>query len=358
MNKTTCLNMIVRDESQVILRCLASVAPLIDYWVIVDTGSKDDTSKKIEAFFTEKKIPGEIHHKKWVNFEKNRNQALKLAKKHGDYLLFVDADEQFLYEKEFTLPKLDKDSYLIRCNNDTILNDRRLLVRSDLEWKWVGPIHETIECSEAKTTEMIPNLINFVSGGGGARSLSPKKTREEDAKILEIILKKEPKNSRALFYLGLTYLFLLDFDRALDIFIRRAKEKDGSEEYYVTLLQIAKLMDGLKKDPEKTFKAYLEAISFHPSRAESYFYLARYLRKQKDLKTAYKVAAKGLEFGEAHGQLGVESKIYDFGMALEFSVIAVGLGDLTQAKEVAVSLLQKPNLPENVSHFIKTMWKL
>ena len=32
-----CLNMIVKNESKVIERCLASVKPLIDYWVIFDT---------------------------------------------------------------------------------------------------------------------------------------------------------------------------------------------------------------------------------------------------------------------------------------------------------------------------------
>ena len=40
--------MIVKDESKVIKRCLDSVKPLIDYWVIVDTGSKDDTKKVIK----------------------------------------------------------------------------------------------------------------------------------------------------------------------------------------------------------------------------------------------------------------------------------------------------------------------
>ena len=41
--KRLCLNMIVRDESAVIERCLASVRPHVDHWVIVDTGSVDDT---------------------------------------------------------------------------------------------------------------------------------------------------------------------------------------------------------------------------------------------------------------------------------------------------------------------------
>ena len=49
--KTICLNMIVKNESQVIEKCLASVKPLIDYWVIVDTGSSDDTQQITKKIF-------------------------------------------------------------------------------------------------------------------------------------------------------------------------------------------------------------------------------------------------------------------------------------------------------------------
>ena len=50
---TICLNMIVKNESRVIKRCLESVKGFIDYWVIVDTGSEDGTQdmiKKIIVF--------------------------------------------------------------------------------------------------------------------------------------------------------------------------------------------------------------------------------------------------------------------------------------------------------------------
>ena len=41
--QTICLNMIVRNEAPVIRRCLVSLLPIIDYWVVVDTGSTDGT---------------------------------------------------------------------------------------------------------------------------------------------------------------------------------------------------------------------------------------------------------------------------------------------------------------------------
>ena len=47
------LCMIVKNEEQVLARCLDSVAPLMDEIIIVDTGSTDRT-KEIAAKYTER----------------------------------------------------------------------------------------------------------------------------------------------------------------------------------------------------------------------------------------------------------------------------------------------------------------
>jgi len=55
------LNMIVKNEAQVIARCLTSVRPIIDYWVIVDTGSTDGTQETIRTLTGD--LPGELHER-------------------------------------------------------------------------------------------------------------------------------------------------------------------------------------------------------------------------------------------------------------------------------------------------------
>ena len=51
-----CLAMIVKNEAKIIARCLTGLKPLIDHWVIVDTGSTDGTMGEIARAISD--IPG------------------------------------------------------------------------------------------------------------------------------------------------------------------------------------------------------------------------------------------------------------------------------------------------------------
>ena len=56
-----CLNMIVKNKVSVIARCLVSVRPIIDYWVIVDTGSTDGSQETVRTLMRD--LPGELHER-------------------------------------------------------------------------------------------------------------------------------------------------------------------------------------------------------------------------------------------------------------------------------------------------------
>ena len=56
--KTLCLNMIVKNETANLERCLRSVADHIACWVIGDTGSSDGTQDFITSFFAARGLPG------------------------------------------------------------------------------------------------------------------------------------------------------------------------------------------------------------------------------------------------------------------------------------------------------------
>lgn len=170
--KTVCLNMIVKNEADVIRRGLASSKPLIDYWVIVDTGSTDGTQDIIREFM--KDMPGELHERPWKNFAHNRNEALKLAKGKSDYILIIDADETFEYEPGFKLPELDENLYHIMTKHGGMRYERVQLIDSKIDFEWRGVLHEALYNPEPVTRGSLVGIYD-IYGLDGARSKDPKK---------------------------------------------------------------------------------------------------------------------------------------------------------------------------------------
>jgi len=63
--KTIGLSMIVKDEAHVILKCLESVRPLVDYVLVVDTGSTDGTQQIVRDYLSHEKLAGIVVEEPW-----------------------------------------------------------------------------------------------------------------------------------------------------------------------------------------------------------------------------------------------------------------------------------------------------
>ncbi len=148
--KEISLCMIVKNEEDVIGRCLDSAKDLVDEIIIVDTGSTDKT-KEIVSKYTDK-----IYDFEWVDdFSKARNFSFSKATK--DYILWLDADDIILEEdlKKFKDLKKQLDgsvdlyqmkyNYVVDENNiPSLVQLRARLVKKDKNYQWVSPIHEVI----------------------------------------------------------------------------------------------------------------------------------------------------------------------------------------------------------------------
>ena len=101
--KTIGLCMIVKNEAHVILRCLASARPLVDYVLVEDTGSTDGTQEIIRAYLRDTGIPGIVIEEPWRDFAYNRSFALQALRRNDaiDYALIIDADDVIAYEGGF-----------------------------------------------------------------------------------------------------------------------------------------------------------------------------------------------------------------------------------------------------------------
>lgn len=148
---TISLCMIVKNEENVIERCLSSIKSAVDEIVIVDTGSIDRT-KEIARTFTDR-----VFDFKWVDdFSAARNFSFSKAIK--DYILWLDADDVVSDENKEKLLALkqtlesDVDAVSMayhltfdESGNPSFSSRRNRLVKREKQFKWHGFVHEYLE---------------------------------------------------------------------------------------------------------------------------------------------------------------------------------------------------------------------
>lgn len=349
---TICLNMIVKDERHVIERCLASVLPFIDFWVIVDTGSTDGTQDVIKKFMKEKNIPGELHERSWVNFGYNREEALVLAKGKADYLLFIDADDVLSYPKDYHLPELIYDIYLIEGIAKEMRYHLLSIVKSSLDWHWHDPIHEFIQAPDARIAAILPS-IQYIYMHDGARSKDPQIVLK-DIELLKDCLAKSPDNPRYLFFLGQAYRTIGENEEALKYFKKRAEIESTPDEAYWAMIQVAHLMEEANFEDSIVEEAYLKAYRFRPSRHEAIYYLANRARERGDFHQGYEMASRGIELPLTLDTSNVEDQAYD-AMFFEYAYNAYHLGKYKECIKGCNTVLKSVKLP---SRFLETARKI
>jgi glycosyltransferase involved in cell wall biosynthesis len=348
MKKTICLNMIVKNESKVIVRCLQSLKDLIDYWVIVDTGSSDGTQQLILEVM--EGYPGELYQSSWVNFSWNRNEALSYSKGKGDYLLFIDADEMFHYSVSFQWPDLVCDLYFMKVRYQIGSEfSRVVLVNNHLDWKWKGVIHEEIRSSQAKGGGMLTNIVTITTLDGEPTQQQLIEKNWKDIQILEKAIINEPDNSRYIFHLAMTYEIVEDYSKAIEFFEKRllmaGSLNDG--QIFYSLFRIARIQEKLKKNSIIFIETYQKAYSSRPTRAEPLYHLANhYLEVDQPLK-AYCHAKTGLTIPiPKNDPILVDIPIYNVYLDLVLIESARRLNNWEVALHSCLKLLSQSQLNE------------
>ncbi len=143
------LCMIVKDEEEMLPRCLAAIAPAVDEIVIVDTGSSDRTIEIAREF------GATVIEREWTgSFADARNVSFDAAS--GDWLMFLDADEVLvpqdverlraltgqIWREAFYLTEI---SYTGELGDGTAATHTALRIfRARPEYRFTGRLHEQI----------------------------------------------------------------------------------------------------------------------------------------------------------------------------------------------------------------------
>lgn len=339
-----CLSMIVKNEAHVLERCLRSVFPFVDTWVISDTGSTDGTQDLIRRVMADK--PGLLVERPWVNFAHNRNEVLTLAQARGEYVFFIDADETLMLERPIDTSGLDGDAYYLTCEYGGMRYGRVALVRSALPWRWNGVVHEFLECPAPYTHRTLEGPIVWVAHEG-ARSRDPS-TYLKDAALLEDALKTEPQNTRYWFYLAQSYRDAGKLHESRHNYRQRAQMGGFDEEVWYSKYQIGALDIRLGEPPATVAHDLLDAYQTRPTRAEPLVALARYHRERGEHALAVLYARQAITIPRPNDLLFIDAPTYEWSALDEFSVAAYYAGPKDEGIAATEALLAKPNLPADM----------
>lgn len=349
-----CLNMIVKNESKIIKRCIDSVYDHIDSWCIVDTGSTDGTQELIKELLKDK--PGVLHEKPWVNFGHNRDEALSLARKWGEWVLLTDAD-MILVNKGFSKNELDPnmDVYdIVQENNGTLYHNMRLL-NNRREWKCIGVTHEFYDCVGGTDKRGVINTLIFddVSDGG-----SKGDKYERDIKLLTQGLIDEPENSRYMFYLAQSYRDIGQYDKAIEWYTNRVIAGGWEEEQWFAQYMIGWCKTAQNKPFDEVAASMLKAWMMRPWRCEPIWLLGLEAKKHKSWQHAYQLFKSAATTPyPANDVLFISKQAYDIHVVDEFAVAAYWVGQFDESAQACLKVLNSPDLqPTEVGRVKKNLW--
>jgi glycosyltransferase involved in cell wall biosynthesis len=368
--KTIGLCMIVKNEAHVILRCLESVRPLVDYVLVEDTGSTDGTQQIIRAYLGDNNIRGMVIEEPWRDFAYNRTFALKALRRNEDidYALIIDADDVIVYEPGFDAAAfkagLTADLYDVQIRMRTVVYECPQICANRIEFLYRGVLHEFIDTTDGanswgtgKITRGNVHGFHMVGTQEGSRTLDPQKYRR-DADILRHALKSESSKflrSRYTFYLACSLKDAGEKRRALKAYEERAQMGFWDEERFISLYSAADLKAGLGYPATEVVATYLESFETSPNRLESLHGAVRFCNGNGLFHQGHVIAkgAIGLRLECPQNGLFLEPWIYDYGMLDEFAVAAYQAGRYVECVDACERLLGEGKIPKEMHDRVK-----
>jgi hypothetical protein len=358
--------MIVKNESSIIestLTKLLEKVPQIDYYVISDTGSEDDTIHIIKTFFKKRKIKGEIYEDEWRDFGYNRTLALKYAFKKSRYLLIFDADDEIY--GTITLPDLNQtnewDGLLFKFGPG-IIYQRILLIQNHIKWYFKGVLHEYICCEKPN-----PHLLSFdgnyfvLSGKTGARNNDPLKY-QKDALILENAyteakLANDSLQHRYCFYCAQSYHDANNKEKAVEWYKKVLEHECWIQEKYYACYRLYHCLTAINCEKEGIY--YLvKSIEYDIERYDCVYELIRYYCGNGMEKIAwhyYLLIKEDMENDKEfsmHNKLFVNMWYRNFGIPYYIIITAINLKKYETAQKMYEIIFTKKH-PETNSFYIK-----
>ena len=318
---------------------------------VFDTGSTDKTIEVTEKFFQTHNIQHWIiRQEPFIDFATSRNRALELARqefKNGCFMIMPDA-EWYLQNVNGLLQFCEQHknenhpAYLVRIIGDNLDFYTARLIRMSSEVHFSGAVHEVLNYPANK------KVSHNVFFKRGASSYGMEKSKERWKRDYDLLLtehKRNPNDSRTVFYLAQTCACLGDWQNACKWYKYRTNMNGWDEENFMALYRLAQAYENID-NPQKAVYYYLEAWAYRPIRAEPLIRLAEYYWKKGDKNLCFLFASQAVNLPYPQSDiLFVEQNVYNFARYDLLGRSAWYVGEYDIGKFAIKKALQiKPNL--------------
>lgn len=323
---TIGLLMMVKNEKKRIQVSMDSVTGYVDYFIIYDTGSTDNTIELIKKHCSKNKINLYMIQGEFTNFSESRNVSLEYADTVGvDYLILLDVNDELRggeYLRKFAKSQKATEStgYLTRQDwwsgqYDKYYNMR--FVKANSGWRYRGSVHEWMKNTSVKEGEKDPPVIRMPEEIilYQDRTKDDNKTGKRfhrDKILLLKDYKKNPIEPRTLFYLAQTCSCLQQNEDSFYYYKLRSHLDGFQEEKFHSYLRCGDLTQSLKHDWHDSMAWYMKALE-HSDRVEPLLKIADYYKNIKKWSISFNFLymACSLQYPH-HCILFVDKHSYDY----------------------------------------------
>ncbi len=275
-----CVYAICKNESQFVERWLNSMSEA-DYIVVLDTGSTDDTYKKLKA---DKRVT--IARKQIIKpwrFDVARNESMKLVPEDADILVCTDLDEVFepgwaTILRENWESDVNRAFYTFAWGHNEIGEPTDIFKYGkihDRHYHWVFPVHEVIELIDPAFKEQ-ETTIDFKQDIFLHHYPDKTKERKYYKDLLELSVKENPDNAHVRMLYARELVIQKDLEGSLKEFLKVLEMPDVNNRRQVllnSLLQVALIYEDLKNYDEGIWYCQ-EFIKEDPTFREPYLIMA------------------------------------------------------------------------------------
>lgn len=331
-----CVYAISKNEEQFVDRWMDAVSEA-DLVVVADTGSTDRTVEKLR---NRGAVVYEENISPW-RFDTARNIAMDHIPEEFDICVSNDMDEIFEpgWRQKLELawhPEYTRARYLFAWSHNPDGSIQKQFPMEKIHrrhgFRWVHPVHEVLEYNGTDEDKTV-----WINGLVLHHYPDLSKPRSQYLPLLELSVKENPQDDRAVFWLGREYVYHGKYDLGISTLKRHLAlpSAEWNEERSASMRFIAQCYEA-KENKKEALVWLFRALAECPDVREPYLSLAKIGYKEGNWPMVYAVTEKGLSITHRSGSYLVQpeswgSALYDYG-----TISAYRLGLHEKAREYAL----------------------